>query len=170
MAQLLAAQIDFDRGDAVAARRWLTAHDRWRDWWQAIYGQVVSRLTWARLALLDNDPATAESHARVALDLAQTPRQPLGLIAAHRTLGKLLTEAGRLDEAAEHLGESRWLAHACEAPFELALTDVALAALHLATGAQPEAVDCLADARAICESLGAAPALQRIAVLETRLA
>jgi hypothetical protein len=169
MAQLLAAQIDLDRGDAAAARRWLTAHDHWRDWWQAIYGQVASRLAWARLALLDDDRASAESHARSALDLAQRPRQPLGLISAHRMLGELLTDAGRFDESSEHLIESRRLAHACEAPFELALTLIALAAFHLATGAQPEAADCLADARAICEPLGAAPALQRIAELETRL-
>ncbi len=168
MAQLLAAQIELDRGDHAAARRWLAAHDRWRDWWQAICGQVAGRLCWAQLALLDGDPALAEEHARTALDHAEAPRQPLGLIAAHRMLGELLTDSGRFDEALIHLDESRRLAHACEAPFELAQTLVSLASVHLASGAYDAAAECLADARAICEPLGATPTLQRIAALEAR--
>ena len=53
MAQLQAAKIALDRRDHAAARRWLVAHDRWREWWQAISGKVASQLSWARLALLD---------------------------------------------------------------------------------------------------------------------
>jgi len=169
MAQLLAAQIELDRGDHTAARGWLTAHDRWRNWWQAIYGEVASRLSWARLALLDGDQALAETHARTALDRAQAPRQPLGLIAAHRMLGELLTDSDRIDEALTHLDESRRLAHACEAPFELAQTLVSLASVHLVSGANDAAAECLTDARAISDALGAAPLLQRIAALVTRL-
>jgi tetratricopeptide (TPR) repeat protein len=167
MAQLLTAQIELDRGDHVTARRWLAAHDRWREWWQAIYGEVASRLTWAQLALLDGDRDLAEAHVRTALDRAQSPRQPLGLIAAHRMLGELLADAGRVDEAMAHLDESRRLAHACEAPYELAQTLVSLASVQRASGAADEAAECLAEARAICEPLGAAPLLQRIADLET---
>jgi tetratricopeptide (TPR) repeat protein len=167
MTQLLAAQIEFERGDYPAARRWLEAHDRWREWWQAFYGAVASQLIWARLALREGDTALAEIRARAALDLASAPRQPLGLIASHRMLGELLTDTGRLDEAITHLIESRRLAHACEAPFELAQTLVSLAAYQRAAGDQDAVAESLADARAIAEPLGAVPLLRKIATLES---
>jgi tetratricopeptide (TPR) repeat protein len=168
MAQLQAARIELDRGNHDAARHWLTAHDRWREWWQAIYGRVDSHLIWARL-LWDSDPRAAEAHVLAAVDNAHAPRQPLGLITAYRMLGELLVDSGRLDEAAEHLQESRWLAHACEAPFELAQTLVGLAELSITSGDRDAALECLADARAICDPLAADPTLRRIELLETRV-
>jgi hypothetical protein len=75
MAQLQAAQIELELNDRTAAHRWLAAHDRWREWWQAINGEVASRLSWARLALLDGDPALAEAHARPAPHAGQLNHQ-----------------------------------------------------------------------------------------------
>jgi hypothetical protein len=82
-------------------------------------------------------------------------------------LGELLTDTGRLDEAITHLIESRRLAHACEAPFELAQTLVSLAAYQRAAGDQDAVAESLADARAIAEPLGAVPLLRKIATLES---
>jgi hypothetical protein len=84
-------------------------------------------------------------------------------------LGELLTDSGRIDVAIAHLDESRLLAHACQAPFELAQTLVTLATLYLAAGTHAAATEFLADARSISEPLGAAPLLLRIVALETRL-
>ncbi len=61
------------------------------------------------------------------------------------------------------------LAEACAAPYERALTLLALAELHLATGDRPRATTALAEARAILVPLGARPALARAAALAGRL-
>ena len=101
---------------------------------------------------------------------AEEPRQPLALLAAHRLLGQLDTEAGRPADAAAQLKAALVLADACAAPYERALTLLALAELRGTTGQGAEAQDLLDAARAICASLGAQPALARAAALAARLA
>src|SRR5207302_1481723 len=78
--------------------------------------------------------------------------------------------AGRPAAAAAHLGEALALADACAAPYERALTLLALAGLHVATGERGEAQGLLDEIRAICIRLGAAPALARADALADRLA
>ena len=50
-------------------------------------------------------------------------------LAAHRTLGELDSVAGRHADAAAHLDQALGLAEACAAPYERALTLLALALL-----------------------------------------
>ncbi len=69
-----------------------------------------------------------------AIAEATDPRQPLVLLAAHRFLGELMTETRCFPEAQPHLAISLEIADACAAPFERALTLMALAELRAAEG------------------------------------
>jgi tetratricopeptide (TPR) repeat protein len=111
----------------------------------------------------------ARVHAERALAHATEPRQPLALLAAHRLLGELDTDAGRYDDAARHLGASLDLADACQAPYERALTLLAMAELKAATGEPETATTLLGEVRAIYEPLGAKPALARAEALTARI-
>ncbi|HET8629819.1 MAG TPA: LuxR C-terminal-related transcriptional regulator, partial [Thermomicrobiales bacterium] len=115
------------------------------------------------------DLAAAHEHAAAALAHAGEPRQPLALLAAHRTLGELATARGRRAEAREHLDAALALADACAAPYERALALLALAELGAAAGERAEAGPLLAEARAILEPLGAKPALARADALAATL-
>jgi len=101
---------------------------------------------------------------------ARQPRQPLTLLTAHRLLGELDTADGHYADAAAHLDVALALAEACEAPYERALTLLALADLHLATGAPAEAGSALDEARILLVPLEARPALARAGALAARLA
>jgi tetratricopeptide (TPR) repeat protein len=116
------------------------------------------------------DVALAQDHAAQGLTHASEPRQPLALLAAHRLLGELATEAGRHAEAQDHLDEALALAEACAAPYERALTVLALADLRAASGDRPAALALLDEVRAICEPLGARPALARAEALAAQVA
>jgi DNA-binding CsgD family transcriptional regulator len=157
--QRLAATLACDAGDFAGAHAWLTAHDRWLAWSDAILGQAESQLGWAAYHRVAGDPALAERAARRALGLATEPRQPLALLAAHRLLGELATDAGRYDVAMSHLGEALSLADACAAPYERALTLQALAAMRRATGQRAAIEPLVTEVRAICVPLGARRAL-----------
>src|SRR5262249_30182175 len=69
---------------------------------------------------------------------ASAPRQPLALLAAHRMLGELATATGRYEEATRYLGEALALADGCAAPYECALTLLALAELRISAGSSAE--------------------------------
>jgi DNA-binding CsgD family transcriptional regulator len=87
------------------------------------------------------------------------------LLAAHRFLGEIATDAARWDEADSHLVESLALAEACAVPFERALTLLALAELRAAEDRRTEATRLLEGVRAIGQPLGAAPLLARVDAL-----
>jgi DNA-binding NarL/FixJ family response regulator len=91
------------------------------------------------------------------------------LLAAHRLLGELATEAGRFAAAAERLEAALTLAAACGAPYERALTLLALADLHLATGDGAAAQAALTETRLLCTPLEAHPTLARTERLAERL-
>src|SRR6185312_9023959 len=97
---------------------------------------------------------------------ASDPRQPLALIAVHRFLGQLDTEAAQFEAAEEQLGTSLNLADACAAPFERALTLLEIARLRFAMDRPDGARALLAEVRAICEPLEAKPTMARVAELE----
>ncbi len=61
------------------------------------------------------------------------------------------------------------LADACAAPFERALTLLALADLRIAQRRPDDAAALLDDIRAICAPLAAKPTLERVAVLEEKI-
>ena len=96
------------------------------------------RRRWRRSGIAPRaTPALARDHAARALAHATAPRQPLALLAAHRTLGVLATDAGDRAAAEEHLAAALALADACRAPYERALTLLAAAELLAdATGAR----------------------------------
>jgi DNA-binding CsgD family transcriptional regulator len=160
-AQRTAAALTLDAGDLPQAHAWLEAHDRWLVWSGAVLGRAEGQLGWAAYHRAGGDPLRARQSAERALALAAAPRQPLALLAAHRLLGELATAAGRHAEAAAHLAAALTLAGACAAPYERALTLLALAELSVSTGAPYEAQRYLADVRAICTPLGARRALDR---------
>ncbi len=169
-AQRLAASLALDAGDLPLARAWLDAHDRWLAWSGATLGQAEGQLGWAAYHRAAGDHAAARATAGRALAHAAAPRQPLALLAAHRTLGELETEGAQHREAAGHVAAALALADACAAPYERALTLLALADLHRATGAYPLARSTVADARTILVELAARPALARADQLAERLA
>jgi DNA-binding CsgD family transcriptional regulator len=167
--QELAAVLELDAGNLAGARAWIVAHDRWLAWSGVVPGRAQGRLLWARYHQVADEAGAALRAARAALELASEPRQPLALIAAQRCLGELALDAGRRADAVAHLEEALALATACAVPYERALTLLALAELRAATGQRETALALLDDARAICEPLGAVPALARADALAGRL-
>ncbi|MGI8856208.1 MAG: helix-turn-helix transcriptional regulator [Thermomicrobiales bacterium] len=168
--QRLAISLSLDAGDLPTARDWLEAHDRWLDWSGSLLGKSEGQALWATYHRSAGDSEQAYHHVTQALIHATEPRQPLALLAAHRLLGELDTDAGRYDDAAIHLNASLALADACAAPYERALTLLAMAELRIATGEAADARALLDEARAICTPLGAQPALTRADALAARLA
>jgi DNA-binding CsgD family transcriptional regulator len=166
----LAVELACDADDLTEARAWLEAHDRWLGWSGAVLGRAEGDTLWARYHWQAGDRERAYAHAERALVHASEPRQPLALLAAYRLLGELDADAGRSDHAARHLDAALRLAEACQAPYERALTLIALANLRAATGAAEDARALLDEAQAICAPLGARPALARIAAIQSRLA
>ena len=168
--QRLAADLALDAGDSTVAATWLAAHDAWLAWSGAVRDKRRVSGSGARYYLVAGDLGRAWERATSAVALAAEPHQPLALLAAHRLCGEIATETGRWEEAQAHLRESLALAEACAAPFERALTLVALAELGAAEDKRAEAMRLLDDARAIGQPLGAAPLLARIDALEAQLA
>jgi DNA-binding CsgD family transcriptional regulator len=165
----LAATMSLDSGDRTTAERWLAAHDRWLELIGRVLGGAESQALWARSHLLAGVPSQAQEAAKAALSLARMPRQPLRLLAAHRLLGEIATRQQRLDEAEQHLEAALALADSCGAPFERALTLLALADARAVEGKRDDARALGQEARAICESLAAGPTLKRIDALLLRL-
>jgi DNA-binding CsgD family transcriptional regulator len=164
-----AVALALDGGDLPGAHAWLAAHDRWLGWSGAVLGRSEGQALWAQYHRQAGDPDQARIHAEAALALATAPRQPLALLAAHRLLGALDTDAGAHEAAQTHLDAALALADACEAPYQRALTLIALADLRAATSAPDDARALLDEAQAICAPLDARPALARIAALHAQL-
>jgi DNA-binding NarL/FixJ family response regulator len=103
------------------------------------------------------------------LSRATTPRQPLALLTAHRTLGVLATDTGDRVAAEDHFTQALALADACRAPYERALTLIAHAELLANTRARHRARGMLDEAQALCLPMDAMLALARIEQLAVRL-
>jgi ATP/maltotriose-dependent transcriptional regulator MalT len=168
--QRLAVDLALDAGDLTVAAAWLAGHDAWLIWCGAVSGKADGRRLWARYHQVAGDGDRAEEVAAEAVTLATEPHQPLALLAAHRLLGELATATGRWEEAQAHLDEALTLADACAAPFERALTLVALAGLGAAKDHRAEAIQMLDEAQSIGQPLGAAPLLARVDALMAQLA
>jgi len=165
----VAASLVLDAGDLPTAKEWLDAHDHWLASSGAVLGASEGQTLWARYHRAAGDAAQAYQCAECALAHATEPRQPLALLAAHRLLGELDTDAGAHKEAGRHLGTSLALTDACQAPYERALTLLAMAEMERATGDRDAARALLDAVKAICEPLGAASALARVAALAGRM-
>ncbi len=168
--QETAAALALDDGDLPVAKQWLEAHDRWLDWSGAVLGRSEGQTLWARYHWQAGEATAAYTHAERALAHATEPRQPLALLAARRLLGELDTEAGRYAGAETHLHAALDLATACEAPYERALTLLALAEMRAATGEAEDARRLLRDLHPICDRLGARLAVDRAEILTARIA
>ncbi|HYI15055.1 MAG TPA: AAA family ATPase [Thermomicrobiales bacterium] len=168
--QRLAAMLALDSNDLPTARRWLEAHDRFLGWSGAVVGRADGRIGWARYCRATNDLPRAIRHAAEACRLAQQPRQPLALLAAHRTLGELLTVDGQFGRAEELLADALTLADACAVPYERALIRLAQAEHFHAITRPEQARQAVAEAEAILIALGARPALARAEALAGRVA
>ncbi len=168
----LAARLALDAGEHDQARQWLEAHDRWLDWAgpEVRWGRANGQLAWAEYRRALGETAAALRHAEQALAEASAPRQPLMLLTAQRLLGALATEAGRFAAATAHLEASLALADACDAPYERALTLLAMAELALTTGDGAAAQRLITEARARCTPLGTQPTLARAEHIAQHLA
>ncbi|MEZ4505663.1 MAG: AAA family ATPase [Thermomicrobiales bacterium] len=167
--QRLAAELCIDAGDLDGARGWLEAHDRWLAWGTTVLGRADGQLMWAIWHQAVGDVAAARDCAAQTVSLASSPDQPLVLLAAHRIMGELEATSGNPDSAESHLEVSLALATACDAPFERALTLLALAKFRMEMKQAMPVEPLLDEARAICEGLGAVLVLARIAELTNRL-
>jgi DNA-binding CsgD family transcriptional regulator len=168
--QRLAAALSLDANDRETARAWLGAHDRWMAWSGAVLGRAEGHISWAHYYRAIGDAPVARERAAKALTDASEPRQPLALLAAHRCMGTLDTDAGRVDAARDHFASALTLADACAAPFPRARTLLAFACLHAATGNRNAALVALDEVRAIGTRLGALPTLARADALAATLA
>jgi DNA-binding CsgD family transcriptional regulator len=166
----LAAALALDEANLPTARAWLGAYGRWLEFMDATLGRAEGEILEAEWHRAAGDLAQAQRHAEEAMRWATTPRQPLALLAAHRTLGILATNAADNVTADKHFTAALALADACRAPYERALTLIAHADLCATTDDHRRAHTMLDEARALCQPMDAAPALARIERLTARLA
>jgi DNA-binding CsgD family transcriptional regulator len=167
--QRLAADLCLDADDLPGARAWLEAHDQWLAWSGSVLGQADGRLAWARYHWASGDVAQARSVAAEALALAEALPQPLTCLAARRLLGEIESQTHQHAAAETHLTIALDLAVACEAPFERALTLLALAESRLAMRDFGETARLLDEVCATCAPLGAAPTLARAVALAAKM-
>ena len=167
--QLVAAQL------AIASGNTLPRVPGWRHTTAGLPGVgrcwVGRRGTWGWAGYLRATavPEHAAERATQALECAATPRQPLALLAAHRTLGQLDAAANRLEAARTHLEASLSLARSCAAPYEEALTMLSVAELCIAEREIDNAAALLNKAAAVLDPLGAQAALRQLAGLRVML-
>ena len=164
----VAANLALDENNVAVARQWIDAHARWLGWGDAHLGQAEHRLLEARYQLMLGDAEGAEAFAREAFGVASDPEQPLALVASRRMLGSLARKTGRHEEAAEHLAVALDLARKSEARYQAALVEIEQLALSTAPGTTVATPDDPGELRDYLESIGARPALERLATIEER--
>jgi ATP/maltotriose-dependent transcriptional regulator MalT len=162
----LGVSMALDAEDLTLAQAWIEAHDRWVDWSGRLLDRPAGLLLWSRYQRVRGDTDAALHLAHDALTQAESPRQPLALLEAHRLLGELLTGTGEYEQAGQHLDAAATIARAAAAPYEQALTLAAQAELAQRTGDAERLNVVVSEARRICEPLGARPLLERIARLD----
>ena len=167
--QRLAADLCLDAGDLPGAGAWLEAHDLWLAWSGSVLGRAEGQLAWARYHWASGDAVHARDTAENTQALAAIPDQPLVWLAIHRLLGEIETAAGDHAAAEGHLATALELAITCEAPFERALTLLAMAGLRALMGHFDETARLLDEVRQVCIALGAAPTVARVEALAARL-
>ena len=161
-----AASLALDQNDLDRADAWIQAHRRWLKWSEAVPGRAEHHLLDARYRLAVEDVEQARSFARLALNTASDPVQPLALIAAHRLLGRVARDREEFEEAADQLREARATAKQARARFERAIVEIEQIALDIATREAAGLSNRIESVRALLEELGAAPALARLAEIE----
>ena len=153
----LGAELALDAGELEEASGWISAHDRGLEWSEYLIGRPPSYLLRARYQRLTGNPEHARDEAERALAIANEPRQPLELLAAHRFLAELDLDQERFEDAEKQIGTAIDLAEACAAPFERALALVIKARLDLALANRERSESSLREAIAIAGPLHASP-------------
>src|SRR5262249_47909743 len=148
-----------DQGDLSTARAWLQARDRWVDWSLTVHGRSEGSLGWAIYASAVGDLDLARRHAMRALNEARSPRQPLALLRAHRLLGEIAGGMRRFVDGAAHVNAALALAETCSAPYERALTLLAMVQIDSGRDRRSVVADLLEQVTSICTPLDARPAL-----------
>lgn len=139
------------------------------DFTEATLGRADGEILEAEWHRAAGDLNQAYAHARRALAYATTPRQPLALLAAHRLLGLLATDAGDQVAAEGHIATALTLADACRAPYERALTLLVRAELALAQGDKPTVVATIDEVTTMCTPIEARLALAHAERIAGRL-
>lgn len=169
--QRIAVELALDAGDPARAERWIQARQCWIEWGDGyVPAMTTQEILRARLALHSGDRAAAHALASNALNLASTPRQPLAMLTAHRLLGQICGQMRWYDDALNHLSAARQLAVRCDAPWEQAVTAIALADVLHESGRSADVEPLLSEAREFATHLGATPILTRADALSQRLA
>jgi DNA-binding CsgD family transcriptional regulator len=165
--QRLAAALCDEAGLLAEAAAWLAAHDRWLAWSGSLLGRADGLTAWARHWLAAGEPARAWKCAHDAVAAAGEPLQPLARLVALRTRGEAAAACGDASSAETDFVAALTLADACAAPYERALTLLALAELRWAGSPENGVTELLDEAHAICEGLSARPALARIEAMRS---
>jgi DNA-binding CsgD family transcriptional regulator len=165
----LAVKLSLDEGQPEMARRWLESFDCWLDWSRSVLGRADAQLGWASYERTMGNHAAARSRAEFALTAAQTPRQPMALLASHRFLGECDLAVGEFGGADAHFAAALALAVATGSAHERALTLLAQAELRLKQGELVAARALIEIARALCRPMNAALTLAQIDRLDARL-
>ena len=150
-------------GISLRATEWIEAYGRWSTWTERLPSVATHLLLQAELALATDDVLTAMSRATEALEFSADPRQPLQIMTAHRVLGKIAADQGRMQESRDHLTAALEIAVGAEAPYEQARIKLAIAhGLSWRAATRLRRSSLSNEARTTAESLGAAPLLERI--------
>lgn len=163
--QRLAAALCHAVGLLPEAADWLRAHDRWLTWSGGVLGRAEGLAAWSQHWLAAGEATRALDCANDAVLAASSPVQPLARLVARRSQGEAAAAVGDRDHAEACFAAALGEADACAAPYERALTLVALAEMRLIRQGVDEVADLLVEARTICERLGARPVLARIAAM-----
>jgi DNA-binding CsgD family transcriptional regulator/tetratricopeptide (TPR) repeat protein len=164
--QRVAAELALDAGRPEIARQWIDANERWMDWSGQLAGRPRALALRACLAEIQGKDAQARRLAEAALELASQPRQALIMIEAELILGRLSLQAGRLEEAEQHVVAALALAERCAAPWEIARARIARVEQHIAAGQIEPAREHLHATHAIAARLEARPLMERVDALD----
>ncbi len=168
--QRAAALLALNEGKPSEALAWINAREEWLAWANRVLDRADNLLLRSAYLQATGNKDLALDEARMALSLASEPRQPVALLAAHRMIGDLETEAGHYPQATEHLGEAMALAEACNAPNEIALTQLSLARLMASTGKDVAMRGLLDSVRAIAETLSSGSLIEEAQAIEQQFA
>ena len=166
---IIAADLAIDQRSLVEGRGWLETLDRWIAWSGGTFGQAESQLRWARLYRAEGDDVRAVALARSAIELAQSPDQPLVHIAANRLLGEIAAGAGNTGDARVLLETSLEIAVACQIPHLEAMAQASLAVLMAEIDEHPRARMYYELALPIVERLDLVLSRQQLAAVNVRL-
>lgn len=165
----LATRLSLQASDTSGAASWLKTHDFWLAWSGSVRGRAEASLLRSQLCRLLGDLDAAAADGAEALRLASAPHQPLVQLEAHRVLGEIALEDGRIHDAERALTASLELTQACAIPNERASTLLSIARLYCATGRDDRVQPLLEEVQGIASDLKAASLSRAAAEIQASL-